>query len=247
MAPPAWIKLENMQAHGEIGPQLQPPLELPHHSQQKRDLIVLYGKGGMPSIPFIHGSSRWKVTYSFGPWVPCTANLSQLRGQMSRLRSPDRVNKEVLENTSWIKPFRLRDAIRYSYITDMRFVLALCAMIGLSVWWYNLNVPESVLLTPDALVSPDLKLLVKVARDTFVNHVCSSHPQVSSPCDCGEPLNNAARDLLPEPFFDPLNILPERKMSMLKAVSVYTASIILCIALAESISHNGVYQDLYSL
>lgn len=54
-------------------------------------------------------------------------------------------------------------------------------MIGFSVWWYS--VPEPLLLKPEALRSPDLKLLVNVAKDTFVDHVSSSHPGVSSPCE----------------------------------------------------------------
>ena len=50
---------------------------------------------------------------------------------------------------------------------------------------------------------------MQVAKDTFVDGVCSNHPQVYSPCDCGEPLHNdnAARDLLKEPLpFYPLNM-----------------------------------------
>ena len=65
----------------------------------------------MPNIIFIHvrstSSSRWMVTYSFGPWVPCTANLSQRSG----LRSPDRVKKEVLSNR--LRTFRLGDPNRH--------------------------------------------------------------------------------------------------------------------------------------
>ena len=109
-------------------------------------------------------------------------------------------------------------------------------MIGFSVWWCS--APEPLLVKPGALCSPDLELLFKVVKDTFVNHVCSSHPQVTSPCDCGEPLNSAARDLFEEPPFDPLGI---NNTHRIKALSFFMASIILSIALAESVSQNGVY------
>jgi hypothetical protein len=50
------------------------------------------------------------------------------------LRSPDRKPgfADINRETSRIKAFRLSDAIVYSYWKDMRFVLALCAMIGFS-------------------------------------------------------------------------------------------------------------------
>lgn len=43
-------------------------------------------------------------------------------------------------------------------------------------------------------MSPDLKLLSKVVKETLLENVCSSHPDVSSPCECGEPLNKSAND-----------------------------------------------------
>lgn len=57
--------------------------------------------------------------------------------------------------------------------------------------------PEPLLLTPRALSAPDLPLVTNVVKDTFVNKVCNLHPEISSPCPCGEPLNNTARDLFP--------------------------------------------------
>jgi hypothetical protein len=50
------------------------------------------------------------------------------------------------------------------------------------------------LLKPEALSTPDLKLLFQVVRDTFLDRVCSSH-QICSPCECGEPLNSVAKVL----------------------------------------------------
>lgn len=61
-----------------------------------------------------------------------------------------------------------------------------------------------------------------------------------SPCECGEPLNSVARDLLPERF-DPLNI---DNTSKKKAVSVMILTIILCLAFTESVSVFGRYINL---
>lgn len=59
--------------------------------------------------------------------------------------------------------------------------------------------------------------------------VCSSH-HVTSPCECGEPLNSVAKDL--EPAFDPLGIKDTGR-------SVYFASIVRSLALAESVSRDS--------
>lgn len=58
----------------------------------------------------------------------------------------------------------------------MRFVLALCAMIGLPVWWAA--APGPLLIKPGALSSVDMEMLFRVVKERFINHVCSSHPQV---------------------------------------------------------------------
>lgn len=71
--------------------------------------------------------------------------------------------------------------------------------------WWGLA-PEPLLLNPEALSSVDLHTLLRVAKDTFVNKVCTLHPHVSSPCECGEPLNNEARRLLEPNTFDPLGL-----------------------------------------
>lgn len=72
-------------------------------------------------------------------------------------------------------------------------------MIGFAVWWHI--APIEVLLKPGTLAATDLGLLYRVAKDTFLNHVCSTH-QIANPCECGEPLNEVARDLLKPTFFD---------------------------------------------
>lgn len=90
-------------------------------------------------------------------------------------------------------------------------------------------------MKPDALFSTDLGLVVKVVRETFVDQICSEH-HVPSPCDCGEPLNKVARGLFePNSPFDPL-CLENSTRRRVKAVSVFVASIVLSLALTESVS-----------
>lgn len=113
-------------------------------------------------------------------------------GRAQLIRSPDRKIglADVERPTGRIKPFTLREAIQYSYVRDTRFVLLVCALVGFFVWWKI--APSQLLLKPDTLSAADLGMLCRVAKDTFVNNICSSH-QVPSPCECGEPLNQLTR------------------------------------------------------
>lgn len=183
--------------------------------------------------------TKGKVLYSVGPWSAYTADKNKLPFKIAEggkiLRSPDRKQglADVTRETFRIKEFRLSDAIVYSYFRDMRFVLLTCLLMGFSLWWFY--VPEQLLEKPAALCSPDLGQVVRVVRDTFVNQISSNH-HVSSPCDCGEPLNNTAKLLFePQESFDPLGLNTNR----LKALSVFVASIVLSLALAESVSPSG--------
>lgn len=160
------------------------------------------------------------------------------------LRSPDRKPglADINRKTSRIKSFSLSEAIHYSYLRDLRFVLLLCLLSGFTLW--SFNVPEQLLLKPQAICSPDLELTVRAVRDTFVNGLCTSH-QIPSPCECGEPLNNVTRDLfsLPpqEETFDPLHLNNnKRSPGRVKAFSIFFASILSCMALAESVSEMGI-------
>jgi|APAga8741243907_1050103.scaffolds.fasta_scaffold04148_4 hypothetical protein len=51
-------------------------------------------------------------------------------------------------------------------------------------------------LKPAAISSVDLGFLLKVAKETFIEGVCSTHPHAKSPCNCGEPLNSELQVLL---------------------------------------------------
>lgn len=182
--------------------------------------------------------AQGKIICSIGPWTPHTANKSQLPFHIERgrkvLRSPERKQglADVTRETGRIKEFRLKDALLYSYMYDLRFALLTCLVIGFSIWW--MAVPEPLLVSPKALCSPDLEMLVNVARDTYVNKVCSTH-SLPSPCECGEPLNNSARYILEKEEFDPIKLHPNRR----RAAYIYIAAIVLSLALAESVTTEG--------
>lgn len=197
-------------------------------------------------------NNGWLAIYKFGNGIPLIfrEKLTSLlvEGQRTRLLCYLDINQGLgcilRETSSRIKSFGLREAIRYSYMRDMRFILCLCGMIGFSVWWAI--APDPMLFMPISLYSPDHSFLLRVVRETYIDHICSVHPSVVSPCPCGEPLNNAVRDIFDEhTSFDPLGIYNSRARAL--ALSTLIASIILCIALAESVSPEGVYVNLNSV
>ncbi|KAK8933781.1 hypothetical protein KSP39_PZI015933 [Platanthera zijinensis] len=64
-----------------------------------------------------------------------------------------------------------------------------------------------LLQKPFVLCSPDIQQVISVFQDTFLHKISSAHPQIDSPCDCGEPLNKAAQILFPEKEnFNPLGV-----------------------------------------
>jgi hypothetical protein len=94
-------------------------------------------------------------------------------------------------------------------------------MLGFSLWWYL--APEPLLLSPSVLSSPDLALAFRVSKDTFVHHVCSAHPEITSPCACGEPLNMEARLMFDGTSFDPLEI--HSSYNKARVLAVYFSAI----------------------
>lgn len=130
----------------------------------------------------------------------------------------------------------MSDAIIYSYSRDLRFVTLVCAILGFSAWWGL--APWPLLEHPDTLWSPDLGSVFQLAKATFTDHVCSTH-HVSSPCECGEPLNRTTRALLEKPSFDPLGLNPI-PISRVEALSVFVGCILLILVLSESVSDSGL-------
>lgn len=144
-----------------------------------------------------------------------------------------RINEEMAKKEQMMNDKKVK---LYSYFLDLRFLIAVCAIIGFSAWWGL--APEPLLAKPEAICAPDLQLVYQVIKDILTDRLCS-YDHVISPCECGEPLKKAARD---EPAFDPLGI---KKTGQIKAFSVFLASFFLSfIALAESVSQNGVRFDL---
>lgn len=190
----------------------------------------------VPHDTFYMRLDRVAIQFKLRPWKQIPAYREDPR-EFARIRSSG--FKNIPPVTPRIKAFRLRDAIAFSLKKDIRFSIALLAILGFSIWWGI--APEPLLLKPEALLSPDIHTLFTVAKDTFINKVCSTHPLISSPCECGEPLNNEAKMLLDT--FDPLGIeKPQARRA--KALAVYIAAILITLALAESVSIHGVYLNL---
>lgn len=123
-----------------------------------------------------HNFGDLQAVYKAGKWVPLTVNWEKMSfkiqegtGRRPILRSPDRKPglADITRESQRIKAFNLREAIVYSYSKNMRFVVTLCVLIGFSLWWFT--APEPLVLKPEALAAPDLKLLYQVVRDTFVD------------------------------------------------------------------------------
>lgn len=199
-----------------------------------------------------------KVTLTSARWQPITSKIylgtpilrvvkilfMNLLGPLQLSQYKNRMLATVLTQPRRFmsRPsFPLLYGIKYSCSRDIRFVLFLLIFLGFTIW--ICLAPDLLLNKPMALCSPDIKLLIKCIKDTYVKHICSSHPEVLSPCDCGEPLNKCARDMFPQTSFDPLKI-ENQEIGKMKTISVMVATIILSIALVESISPYGVYIEV---
>lgn len=188
-------------------------------------------------------SGCYTIQYRFNDWEPITANRDELHSRIGgRKLTPeeDPGLKDLAPVIPRVKSFRLSDAISYSLRVDIRCSIAVCGMLGFSMWWGI--APEPLLLKPAALTSLDLHTLYTAVKDTFIHNVCATHPAISSPCECGEPLNNEVRRLLEPDTFDPLGL--DRPKSRAKALAVYLAAVLITVALTESVSPNGVYLNL---
>lgn len=133
-----------------------------------------------------------------------------------------------------IKEFTLEKAINHSSITDLRFIFFLCLFFGFNIWVYL--VPKAILSHPLVLGAQNIAFLVKSVRDTYIEDVCCYHPAIPSPCDCGEPLNKIVRVLIPDS--DDLNLAKK------KTYAFMVATIILTLALSETVSRHGIYLPL---
>lgn len=188
-----------------------------YHYVCYNDCNLIFGRNkfGHPWVPYVPDSRELPAPYRWGR--RCFSIRSPERGGLTNL----------IKRSSRIKEIEIKHAIRYSYCRDHRFVLLLCCMLGFAIWWAL--VPEILLFNSTSIcISPNLDLLCQVARDTYIHNICSSHPQVLSPCDCGEPLNKEVKEIIKEPPFDPLG-----SISRTKGASVFLASILLSLALAE--------------
>lgn len=226
--PPLWVRYER-------------PVSLPPH-ERPAGRVALNHLTSIRQVKYASGA-----VYTFGPWVPAR-RIPRVQGERTPLLRLPGPGLWGIENdkTSRIKEFSLCEALQYSYFRDHRFAILTCLMLSFGLW--SMLVPEPLALKPAVLSSVDLGLIVKVAKNAFIEEVCSKHPHILSPCECGEPLNSTLKEFLDpdkeflytdKELFDPLGIYHrERRLS---ALSTYAGAIVLFIALLESVSPNGVY------
>lgn len=224
--PPLWVRYEV-------------PLRVkPHDRSEVRAGLIHFGASGVRQVRHRSGA-----VYTFSPWVPARRILRQgERTPLLRVPGPGLSGFEQ-DKTSRIKAFGLSEALQYSYMRDHRFAIYTSLVLFFSLW--IMFVPQPLALKPEVLSSVDLGLIVKVAQDTFIEGVCSNHPHIGSPCDCGEPLNTTLKSFLDvEELFDQQGNYKREKV--LSAVYLYMGIITLFIALYESGSANGVLVDTSS-
>lgn len=115
------------------------------------------------------------------------------KGKDKYMGSPERRIgiADIMRNTSRVKG-RFNAQL---YWDSMHYKTIICLFIGYSIWW--LNTPDIILQAPGVLTRPELGGLIKIVKDTFINHVCHEH-QVPSPCECGERVNTVAQAVFGE-------------------------------------------------
>lgn len=134
-------------------------------------------------IKYCHGIPT--LVYSYMPWcrvVPNRRMLPFLNDEVIGRKMPLLRTRDIkpglggiLRDNSRIKEFRLQDAILHSYIYDIRFISALCVLLGFYIWCTF--APEPLVLQPLSLsADPKIEYLNNIVTDTYVNKICSSHP-----------------------------------------------------------------------
>lgn len=231
---PAWVQLKGNQFYQHS---LRHILRNDRYNQCIKEKMRSAPPGERCVIYNYKGGST--ATLTFARWVPLTVPniLSSLNKRLLRSSPHKKLGlNDAYQNTSRCKSLKLSDQILYSYCRDTRFVLFLSIFFGYVLWMYI--APAVILNVPLSQTSPDLQQLVRVVEDTYVNHVCSTHPDVISPCDCGEPLNQTARNMYKDKVFDPLGC-----SGKIKTAAVMVASIIIVLTLTESVSPYGVFHQ----
>ena len=137
-------------------------------------------------------------------------------------------------HADWVEEVTLEKAILHSSTTDLRFNLFLCVFYGFIIWAEL--VPQAILSHPLVIGSVNLEFVLNTVRDTYIHKVCSSHPSIPSPCDCGEPLNKIVKHLIPE--------CDEFYTAKKKTYAFMVGMIILTLALSETVSQQGIYLPL---
>lgn len=190
---------------------------------------------------------EYKFEYKNGPWKPVQSTIHNER--LPLIRSPEKkvglgeVPKLALTvQNPRIVDLNLKNTLKYSYMRDLRFISLTALAIGMTAWWAM--TPYPILSNPLSIyLTPDPEMLIRGVRDTFINKVCTVH-NLPSPCECSEPLNKTAKKLFEEQeTFDPLGQIDNERQTLKKGLAISYATIILCLALSESVSMDGMRLD----
>lgn len=133
----AWIKI--LPPIGRI--QLDATInEMSQLTRPLKDSLVQKQLSSSGTRRVVISKGTCSAIYTYAPWVPCKANRKYLPYSIPtglgvrrpRMRSPDRKPgmADIMRKGSRVKDFTLKEAIRYSYLNDMRFITTLCLMIG---------------------------------------------------------------------------------------------------------------------
>lgn len=212
------------------------------NSNLNRETVV---RDGM--IYHRHGAYEYKFEYKSGPWMPVQSTIHNER--LPLIRSPEtRVGLGEVPKLAFtvknprIVNFDLKYTLKYSYMRDLRYISLTALAIGLTAWWAM--TPYPILSDPLSIyLTPDPEMLIRGVKDTFINKVCTVH-NLPTPCECSEPLNKTAKKLFEEQeSFDPLGQIDNERQSLKKGLAISYATIVLCLALSESVSMDGIRLD----
>ena len=178
------------------------------------------------------GYSHAFSEYTFHKWMFWTSKARPSSKEVLKTLH-DQLNKGLASiDCDWgrIKELTLEKAIHHSSTTDLRFNLFLCVFYGFIIWAEL--VPQALLSHPLVLYSDHLEEIVKTARNTYENFVCSRHPDITSPCPCGERRNNIIRKYFP--MDDDLYTAKKKTYAFMVTTIIFT------LALSETVSRNGI-------
>lgn len=141
--------------------------------------------------------------------------------------------KEAFSRQALLKEALSREALSREALSskiDFRTSFFFCILFSITVLM-EIS-PEPLLNKPDAIFSENFQDVMNYVRNTYVNHVCTTH-KTPSPCECGEPINRIVREIIPQTSFDPLEKLEKPTPGRVKTITYTLGTILLLITLMD--------------